>query len=101
MLTRSQMERIIAEGGSVLIQKGEKSHRGGIPISRLEDMPTEAELAEIDPDARTEGVESLRRKKAELESRLAELEAAPPVGSPPAVEPPKEPPRPPVKATKD
>lgn len=66
MLTREQMEQAIARGGSVL-------HQGRI-ISRVQDLPSAAELAEGDPERESATANSLQQQIADLQAQLAKLQ---------------------------
>ena len=79
-ISRAQMESAIHAGGSVLL--------GGVVISRIEDLPSEATLAGDDPAARAAARDSLLAAKAVLDEQLAKLDTAKPE---PKVEPEAEP----------
>lgn len=59
--TRAQLERIIADGGSVL--------HGGRHINRVEDLPTDEELAGDDDAAKQQIADDLQRQIADLQTR--------------------------------
>ena len=67
MLARKEMEAVIAAGGSVLI--------GGQIISRVADLPSEADLtaAAGDPEAAQEVVTKLEAQIAALTAQVAKL----------------------------
>jgi DNA uptake protein ComE-like DNA-binding protein len=66
MLTRTEMEKAIAEGGSVLVK--------GAIIARVEDLPTAAEIAQGDPAKEAAARQDLEAKVADLQSQLALLQ---------------------------
>lgn len=72
MLSRAQMEAVIAEGGSVLLP-------GGRLIAKAADIPPEAELALAaqDPARQAVAADELDRQIAELQARRASLAAKP------------------------
>lgn len=80
-MTRTEMEAVIAAGGSVL-------HQGRI-ISRVGDLPSEAALASTDEE-RAGAAEALHAKIAALQAQVDALSAAQsPTAEPaPAAEPP-------------
>jgi hypothetical protein len=92
VLTRDDMQRVIADGGSVL--------HGRTVISRIDDLPSETDLARDDP-AQLEHVRAaLEAQRAALDAQLAHLDrqrgdvpraTALPEGSPPAPPPEPEP----------
>jgi hypothetical protein len=67
-ISRAQMERAIREGGSVLY--------GGRVISRAEQLPSEAELAQGDPDAEAEAQANLQAQMAALQAQMERLQAS-------------------------
>jgi hypothetical protein len=69
MLSREQMEAVIRSGGSVL-------HQGRI-ISRIEALPSAAELAKGDPDKEAQAAQSLQQQIDQLQAQLAELQEPP------------------------
>lgn len=68
MLTREQMEQVLARGGSVL-------HQGRI-ISRAQDLPSAAELAAGDENQETQVANALQQQIDELHAQLAKLQPA-------------------------
>lgn len=66
--TRAEMEQIIHEGGSVSV--------GGRVISRLEDLPSAAELAAGDPKAEAATIKDIDRQIAALEKQKKQLQQA-------------------------
>jgi hypothetical protein len=66
VLTRAAMIGILSAGGSVRVPEG-VGIRGGQIVNRVEDLPSEAELAQGDPDAERRALESLDRAQAELD----------------------------------
>lgn len=69
---RAAMEAAISRGGAVLYQ--------GRIISRVADLPSEAELAQGDPAAEQAAAESLRAQIAQAQQLLAQLQARQPAG---------------------
>lgn len=65
-LSRAEMERTIAQGGSVLYQ--------GRIISRAQDLPSEADLARGDPDAEAQTQTRLEAQIAELQAQVQRLQ---------------------------
>lgn len=65
-LTRAEMERVIAEGGSVL--------HGGQHISQIKDLPTEADLAKGDPDKEQAAAGNLQAQIDALQAQLGALQ---------------------------
>jgi hypothetical protein len=76
MLTRQEMEAIIRKGESVMLHP---MHVGGFTdtrvISRVEDLPTEAELAGDDESKRHQARQELLARRSALDAELARLEA--------------------------
>jgi hypothetical protein len=75
MLTRQEMEAIIRKGESVMLHP---MHVGGFTdtrvISRVEDLPTEAELAGDDESKRHQARQELLARRSALDAELARLE---------------------------
>lgn len=72
-LTRQEMERIITEErGSVLVN--------GRIISKVSDLPSDADLAGNDPDRRAAVADSLQAQIAALQAQLATLQGQQPAG---------------------
>lgn len=69
MLSRSEMEAIIAGGGSVL--------HGGRIITRVADLPSELDLAAGDPEREAAAAAELEQRIAALEAQLARVRPAP------------------------
>lgn len=65
-LTRDEMRKVIQEGGSVLWQ--------GHTLTRLEQLPSEAQLAQGDPEKEHAATESLQTQIAQLQAQLAQLQ---------------------------
>jgi hypothetical protein len=65
-LTREQMETVIRRGGSVL--------HNGQTITRVQDLPSLAELAQGDPAAEAEALKALQQQMAEVQSQIAKLQ---------------------------
>jgi hypothetical protein len=74
-LSRADMERVIKDGGSVL-------HRG-ILHTRVETLPTEADLAEGDPAREQAAREALDAQIAALTAQRSRLDQAQPGPNPP------------------
>lgn len=72
MLSRQEMERVIQQGGAVLYR--------GRSIARVQDLPSEAELAQGDPQAELQAAANLQTQMAELQRQLAQLQPAAPSG---------------------
>lgn len=66
-LTRSQMEQVIANGGSVL--------HGGKIITRVMDLPTDADLAVGDPNRETQIANDLQQQIDHLQAQMERLQA--------------------------
>jgi len=66
-LSRADMEQIIREGGSV-------RHKGKV-ITRVQDLPTEADLSEGSPDRMAAALADIDAKIAELEAQKLRLQA--------------------------
>lgn len=81
-LSRSEMEAVISGGGSVL--------HGGRIITRVQDLPSEAELAQGNPDATQAAQARLEAEVARLQEQLARLQQQPPA-APSGGEPPPAP----------
>lgn len=96
MMTRAEMEAVIARGGSV-------SYKGLI-ITRVANLPTEADLAEGDSTRSAAVVQSLDQQIAGLLAQRAQLTGSPPaapVEDPPVEDPlADDPPRKPAKPAK-
>lgn len=67
-LTRKGMEHVIRQGGSVV----PAGHQGA-PVARIEDLPSEAELAAGDEQAEADARESIQRRREALEREEALL----------------------------
>lgn len=67
-LTRKGMEAVIAEGGSVI--------HGGRTISNVDDLPSEAEVAEGDEAATLDALANLDRQQAAIDAQRARLTSA-------------------------
>jgi predicted flap endonuclease-1-like 5' DNA nuclease len=67
ILTRPEMEQVIANGGSVL-------HSGRL-LTRVEHLPTAADLAKGDPAAETVAANALKPQIADLQAQLNKLAA--------------------------
>lgn len=67
MMSRAEMEQVIRSGGSVL-------HQGSV-ITRLELLPSEADLARGNPEQEAAVAEGLRAQLAELQAQLERLQA--------------------------
>lgn len=65
-LTRFGMEQAIREGGSV--QLGDRT------ITRVDDLPSAAELAKGDPDAERAALSDLQKQMADLQTQIAKLQ---------------------------
>jgi cell division protein FtsB len=65
-LSRDQMEAVIANGGSILY--------GGRLITRVEHLPSEADLAAGDPTAEAKAAEKLERQMAQLQEQMKKLQ---------------------------
>ena len=68
-LTRAQMEKVIAGGGSVMLDSGEI-------VSDLASLPTEAQLAKGDASREAAAREAILRQRALLDAQLASLGGA-------------------------
>lgn len=66
-LTRYGMEQVIKDGGSVMI--------GGASISRIENLPTEAQLAGADDFKRAQARANLEARQAQLQREFEQLDA--------------------------
>lgn len=66
MLNREEMEKVIRSGGSVLYQ--------GSIISRIEALPSAAELAKGDPDKEAQAANDLQVQINQLQTQLAQLQ---------------------------
>lgn len=66
-MTRAQMEAVIAGGGSVL--------HGGKLYTRVEHLPSEAELAQGDPAAEQAAAARLQEEIVRLQEQVARLSA--------------------------
>lgn len=66
-LTRAEMEQVIREGGSV--------KHGGRIISRLEHLPSDADLAKGDPAKEAKAAGDLQAQIDQLQQQLAGLQA--------------------------
>lgn len=66
-LTRAEMEQVILNGGSVL--------HGGVLISRVEKLPSAAELAKGDPEAESAASNALQQQIADLQAQVDRLNA--------------------------
>lgn len=66
-LTRAGMEHAIRAGGSVI-------HDGRV-VSRIEDLPTEAQLAKGNTAAEDAALNNINRQRAELDAQEAQLKA--------------------------
>jgi hypothetical protein len=76
MLSRDEMVKIIAGGGSVL--------HGGRIISREADLPSEADLAQGDPARAADVAADLQAQIAALQAQVAQLQAPTPTKEPKA-----------------
>jgi hypothetical protein len=65
-LSRDQMEAVIANGGSILY--------GGRLITRVEHLPSEADLAAGNPDAEAKAAERLQQQMDALQKQMARLQ---------------------------
>lgn len=65
-LTRAEMEATLAAGGSVLY--------GGRLIARVEHLPSEAELAQGNPDAEAVVAEKIQAQIGKLQEQMAKLQ---------------------------
>jgi hypothetical protein len=78
MLTRRQMEDVIRRGGSVMFHGGTV---GGVTetrvIDRIEDLPSEADLAGDDEARRQQARAEIVARRQALDAELAKLEAPP------------------------
>lgn len=92
ILTRNEMERVIAHGGSVL--------HGGRLITRVEDLPTDADLATGDPNRETQIANSLQQQIDRLQAQLERLQAPKNKAAPPVSDPKSPPANPPVSDPK-
>lgn len=71
MLTRAEMIKVInVDHGSVMYN--------GVVIDKVEDLPSEAELAKGDPAREAQAKETLLKKKAEIDEQLESLEVSQP-----------------------
>ena len=68
-LTRDEMEAVIKQGGSVL-------HKGRT-ISRVQDLPSLADLAQGDPVAEVQVLATLQQQMADLQAQIATLQPTP------------------------
>jgi hypothetical protein len=68
-LTRDEMAAVIAGGGSVLYE--------GRTIWRAQDLPSEADLAQGDPEKEAAASASLQEQIAQLQADLAKLQQPP------------------------
>ena len=75
-LTRSEMEQVLLNGGSVL--------HGGVLISRVEQLPGAIDLAKGDPEAETAAANAIQQQIAELQAQVDRLTA--PAAPDPAAE---------------
>lgn len=66
-LTRYGMEQVIRSGGSVL--------HDGVVRARIEDLPTEAQLAKGNTAAEDAALNNINRQRAELDAQEAQLRA--------------------------
>jgi len=64
-MKRSEMEQIIVQGGSVLYQ--------GRTISRVQDLPSEADLAVGDPAQEAAATAALQAQMADLQAQIDRL----------------------------
>lgn len=71
MLTRREMENIIHSGGSVLLH----DFNGGIPITTIAGLPTEAQLAKDSSQVQA-ARDSLALRRKQLEAEEAQLQQA-------------------------
>lgn len=69
-LTRAGMEHVIRSGGSVV-------HEGKV-YSKMEHLPSEADLAKGDADAEAAALENINRQRAQLDAQEAQLKASKP-----------------------
>lgn len=69
-LTRDEMEAVVKSGGSVLY--------GGKTLSRVEHLPSAAELAQGDPAKEAAATADLQAQIAELQAQLAQLQPSAP-----------------------
>lgn len=69
-LTRAEMESVIATGGSVLWN--------GVPLMRVQDLPSEASLAQGDPEQEAAALANLQQQIADLHAQMATLQPAKP-----------------------
>lgn len=72
--TRQQMEDTLARGGTILWRP--KTGMRARLIHRVEQIPTEAELAEFDPGRTGAALRALRAQKQALEAQITKLEGA-------------------------
>jgi hypothetical protein len=68
-LTRQQMEEIIRNGGSVSYGVGQNVRH----ITRIEDLPSEAELSEGDEVRAQAALDQLSNQQAEIEAKKQQL----------------------------
>jgi hypothetical protein len=68
-LTREEMEAVIRSGGGVKV--------GGRVRTRIEDLPTAAELAQGDPAKEAAAAEDLQAQIAALQAQVDQLATAP------------------------
>ena len=68
MLTRDEMASVIQNGGSVLFQSR--------VISRVEDLPTPAEIGVIDPSQATKSLADLESARKAIDDQIAAMKVA-------------------------
>lgn len=79
VLTRSQMEQAISSGGSVLL--------GGRLYTRAAELPSDAQLAQGDPDRELAAGAVLEQQISAMQAQLDQLQASQQQGGRPRIDP--------------
>lgn len=73
-LSREQMVERLNQGMSVLVRVGGKKDGPKVQVTKVEDLPSEAEMAIGDPKAMAQAKANLIKQRAELDAQMALLE---------------------------